>query len=288
MQYAIITNPVSGKMGIDQKRAALAKAAHILDAQIHGLDITTVGEFGQCARELATSCDVLVAAGGDGTFSDIINFVDTAETPIAYLPLGTGNAMRHALQYKGSLADIAIRIRDGQIHEYDLLECDGKKRAFMASVGMEATTIRLRDQCVARGGTGLKTYVRAAFTSYFGGYKRAVATITLDDETFVVENLLSLMVVKQPFYGFGMNVVPGARFDDRKLHILWINSGLLKCIIGVATAFTVGNRIGEYRTGQKLSVSLKRPLALQIDGNYAWDADTFVFTLLPNAMKIKC
>lgn len=141
MRYAIIINPVSGTMTVDQKRAALANVAEILDAEIHGLDAITADAFGQCAREVATSCDVLVTAGGDGTFSDIINSIDTAQTPIAYLPLGTGNAMRHALKYKGSLTDIAMRIRVGKIHEYDLVNCNEKRRAFMASVGIEGAII---------------------------------------------------------------------------------------------------------------------------------------------------
>ena len=126
MRYAIITNPVSGKMTVDQKRTVLANASKILDAKIYGLDTITTDDFSQCARELATHYDVLVTAGGDGTFSDIINSIDTAHTTIAYLPLGTGNAMRHALRYKGSLADIAMRIRDGKIHKYDLINCDKK------------------------------------------------------------------------------------------------------------------------------------------------------------------
>jgi len=29
-------------------------------------------------------------------------------------------------------------------------------------------------------------------------------------------------------------------------------------------------------------------LILQIDGNNAWDADNFSFTVMPNALKIKC
>lgn len=287
MRYAIITNPVSGKMTVDQKRTVLAKAAEILDAKIYGLDTITTDDFSQCARELTTHYDVLVTAGGDGTFSDIINSIDTAQTTIAYLPLGTGNAMRYALKYKGSLADIAMRIRDGKIHKYDLVNCDKKKCAFMASIGIEGTLIRLRNQYLAQGATGFKTYLRAAFNAYFREYKRAIATITVDDATFDTENLLSLMVVKQPYYGFGMDVVPEARFDDRKLHILCINSGLFKCTIGVVTAFTIGNRIGKYRTAHKLAVQLERPLILQIDGNYAWDADNFTFTVLPNALKIK-
>jgi len=287
MRYAIITNPVSGKMSVDQKRTVLANASKILDAKIYGLDTITKDDLGLCARELATYYDVLVTAGGDGTFSDIINSIDTAHTTIAYLPLGTGNAMRYALRYKGSLADIAMRIRDGKIYEYDLINCDEKKRAFMVSIGIEGALIRLRNKYLAQGATGFKTYLRAAFNAYFREYKRAIATITVDGAIFDTENLLSLMVVKQPYYGFGMNVVPRARFDDRKLHILCINSGLFNCTIGVVTAFTIGNRIGKYCTGQKISVQLKYPLILQIDGNYAWKSDVFSFTVMPNALKIK-
>ena len=288
MRYAIITNPVSGKMTADQKRAALAQAEEILDTEIHGLDTTTAEEFGQCARELATRCDVLVAAGGDGTFSDIINAIDTAHTSVGFLPLGTGNALGHALRYKGDLADIAVRIRKSEIREYDLINCDQKRRAFTSSVGIEGTIIRLRQHYLARGGTAFKTYFRAVLKSYFKNYERANAKITLDDDTFEVRNLLTLMVVKQPYYGFGMKVVPRARFDDRQLHILCVSSGLIKTAIGGTAAFIIGNRTGEYRTGRQLTVKLDRPLVLQTDGDEGWAADSFSFTILPKALKIKC
>jgi diacylglycerol kinase (ATP) len=288
MRYAIITNPVSGEMTVDQKRAALARAAEILDTEIHGLDSTTVEEFGQCARELASRCDVLVAAGGDGTFSDIINAIDTAQTPVAFLPLGTGNALGHALRYKGNLAAIAVRIRNGDIRQYDLIDCDQKRRAFTSSVGIEGAIIRLRQHYRARGGTGFKTYFRAVLKSYLKNYKRANANITVDEDTFEVRNLLTLMVVKQPYYGFGMKVVPRALFDDRQLHILCVNSGLIKTVIGGTAAFMTGNRTGEYRTGRQLKVKLDRPLVLQTDGDEGWASDSFSFTILPKALKIKC
>ena len=288
MRYSIITNPVSGTMTAEQKCAALAQAAEILDTQIHGLDTTTAEEFGQCARELASRCDVLVTAGGDGTFSDIINAIDTVQTPVGFLPLGTGNALGHALQYKGDLAEIAVRIKNSEIRQYDLINCDQKRRAFTSSVGIEGTIIRLRQHYLARGGTGFKTYFRAVLRSYFKNYQRASATITLDGDTFEVTNLLTLMVVKQPYYGFGMKVVPRARFDDRQLHILCVSSGLIKTVIGGTAAFIIGNRTGEYRTGLELSVNLDRPLVLQTDGDEGWAADSFSFTILPKALKIKC
>ena len=288
MHYAIIANPASGNKGIAQKYSVLVRAAEILNAGIHGLDTTTPEDFCQCARELANRCDILVIAGGDGTLSDIINAIDTAQKPVAFLPLGTGNAIQHALKYKGSLAEIAIRIRDGKIHQYDLINCQGKEHGFIFSVGIEGKIIQLRDEYLARGYTGFKTYLGSFISALFGKYKRTSAEITIDDTSFEMKNLLSLIIVKQPYYGFGMKVVPRARFDDRRLHILSINSRLFECAIGVATSFTGGNRIGQYRTGHQLDVKLERPLTLQIDGKQAWKAGAFTFTVLPKALHIKC
>ena len=288
MRYAIITNPASGKTSADQKRSILAEAAKVLDADIYGMDTTTVGEFRQCAHEVAHHCDVIVVAGGDGTLSDIINAVDTARIPLAYLPLGTGNAMKHALRYKGSLSDIARRIKNGKIHEYDLINCDDRVRAFTVSVGIEGEVIRLRNQYVLRGDVGLKAYVKAIVNSYFKKYKRADARIMIDGSLVKMGNILSLMVVKHPYYGFGMEVVPKARFDDRKLHLVCTNSGLFGAVISGISAFTIGNRAGQYYTGLQIDVSLDRALTMQYNGNEGWRSKRFNFKVLPRALKIKC
>lgn len=288
MRYAIITNPASGRMNADQRRSILAEPSKVLDAEIHGMDTTTVDEFSQCAKELVAGCDILVVAGGDGTLSDVINCFDTAHIPLAYLPLGTGNAMRYALHYKGDLSDIAMRIRGGKIREYDLINCDNRVRAFAVSIGIEGEVVRIRDQYVSRGGRGLKSYVKAAVNSYFRTYKRVDAGIVADGNLIHMKNLLSLMIVKHPYYGFGMKVVPKARFDDRKLHLVSINAGLCGAVIGGISAFTIGNRIGQYRDGLKVNVNLDRALTMQYDGNEGWKSERFRFNVLPKALKIKC
>jgi diacylglycerol kinase (ATP) len=288
MRYAIITNPASGRMTVEQRRSALKAAAAVLDAQVHGMDISTGEGLMERARELANDHDVIVVAGGDGTFSDVINAFDPSEKPVAFLPLGSGNAMRYALGYKGDLLRIADRIKRGSIQGFDLIDCDGKRRAVTATVGIEGTILQLRDRLLARGITGFRAYFHAMIAAYFRFYKCTHAEVTTDGFTFSVPNLLTLMVTKQPYYGYGMKIAPRARFTDRMLHVFWSDRSLLPTLYGVLTAFTIGNRSGHYRRSEKVELRLQSPLLLQTDGNRAWEADCFSFKILPKALKIKC
>ncbi len=287
MRYAIITNPSSGKMSKDKKLSLLAGPAKILGSEIYGLDATTTGDLCQCARQAASHCDVLIAAGGDGTLSDIINSVDISGKIIAYLPLGTGNSMAYALKYKGDLIDIANRIRNGNIHECDLIDCDGKRQAFMASVGIEGDITRLRGKYLGSGTSGFLAYLMAFSRSYFIKYRPTNATLYLNNKKIRIKNLLSFIVAKHPYYGFGMKVVPRAELDDSRLHIMCVKSNLIGTSLGLLTSFTVGNRAGLYYTGQKLRVCSEMSLSLQTDGNYAWVSNDFTFRVLPGAVRIK-
>jgi hypothetical protein len=64
-----------------------------------------------------------------------------------------------------------MRIKEGGIHRYDLIDCDGKRRAFMTSVGIEGTVAQLRNQYIARGATGIKAYIKSVIHAYFKTYK---------------------------------------------------------------------------------------------------------------------
>jgi diacylglycerol kinase family enzyme len=288
MHYAIIANPASGTASALRKRAMLEASARILNADIHGMDTRTADELAQCARNTAPHCDVLVVAGGDGTFSDIINAIDTLETPVAFLPLGTGNALSYALNYGGDLETIARRIKHGRVHRLDLLDCKQGKRGFMMSVGFEGMVVQLYRKYAGRGYGGFCAYVIAFLNAFFLKYRRTTACVTVDEETRTTENLLSFIIVKQPYYGFGMRVVPQAEFADGFVHTLAIDSGLPGCLLGAVTAFAGKNRIGHYVAGYRVNIRSEAPLPLQIDGDFISQADNFDFRPLPGALRIKC
>lgn len=287
IRYGIIANPVSGTLSMDQRRALLKQVASVLPAEVHGLDTGSTSELIQCARDQAERCDVLVVAGGDGTFSLVINAIDLAATTLAFLPFGTGNALTHTLRYRKGLLDVAARIRDGNIHACDLIDCDGRKKAFMASLGFDGTAIRLYERYRSLGYRGRNAYVRAGVRAFFREYRPIGGRIALDDDSRPVRRLLSLMVVKQPYFGMGLKAVPQARWNDGRLHTLMISSGLPGALAALLTGFTIGNRVGKYRCGEKLKVSLDEPLTLQIDGDLGWTSDRFNFRVLPGVLRLK-
>jgi diacylglycerol kinase family enzyme len=287
MRYSIITNPASGNLSLPRRRELLALAAGVLQAGVYGLDTTSKEEFLTCARDLAGKCDVLVVAGGDGSLSDIINAIDIRERPIAYIPLGSGNAMSYALHIHGSINEVATQIRVGRLHEFDLIQCDEKRLAYMVSIGLEGSVIKKRDEYRARGTSGFRAYLMAFLEAYVKDFKGVRASIAVAGRSLETGSLLSLMIMKQPYYGYGLKVMPGARLDDGRLHIRLLPTGVISSLVGGVTSLTVGNRAGSYLMGERVSVALERPLPMQADGDVAWTAKEFQFRVMAGALKMK-
>ncbi len=287
MQYAIIANPKSGGLTVDQKQIRLKTASRILNAKIHGLDTTSAAELTACAVELNKQCDVLVVAGGDGTLSDIINAIYPDRLSLAYLPFGTGNAIRRTLAYRGGIGDIARRIRNGRPHHYDLILCDKNRLSFLASVGIDGTAVKLWTRYRQQGYSPKKAYFLASTRAWIKVYRPGRICLTIDETEITIKKLLSLIVVPQPFFGLGMKVAPKAKWDDGRLHICGIPSGWWNTALAITTSFTIGNRAGIYKTGRKAVVQSEKPLTLQVDGDPGWESDTFLFEVLPGVLRMQ-
>jgi len=286
MRYAILANPSSGGIPAERKRLLLRDAAIILDAKVHGLDVRTPEEFKECAIRAARECDILVGAGGDGTLSMLVNAIDRGTTPVGFIPLGTGNAMRHALRLKGNIEAISRKIRDAPVRHFDLVECRGMV-GFSASIGIESGVLRMRKRYQKLNKIGFCAYLFAVLAAYPGKHKRVSGTLEVDGVESKLQQVLTLLVVKHPYHGFRMKVVPEAKLDDGKLHILTVNSGFWKSLFWGTASFVSSNRIGHYQTGMRVKAMLDRPHFLQADGEEWWEAQEFRFKVLQRAIMMK-
>jgi len=95
---------------------------------------------GDCERitaQMAAGCDLLVCAGGDGTFSEMVNgLIKTGlDIPIGYIPCGSTNDFANALHLSKNILQAARDIVEGQPRHYDIGQFGSRYFTYVASFG---------------------------------------------------------------------------------------------------------------------------------------------------------
>jgi diacylglycerol kinase family enzyme len=284
----MLVNPAAGGTNAARKARTLQAVKDILgDCEIRGLDTQSREEFLRCGADLAREAEVLIIAGGDGSFSDAINSLGE-DTVFSYLPLGSGCALGYALELPPQLTRAARKIKEGRLRCLDLILCDGQRKAFMSSVGIEGDIINRREVLRQSGFTGPQAYAMATFGSFFADLERSDMSILLDGQELLVPGAVTVIVTKIPYYGYKMKVVPNAVFDDGCLHLLAINSSWGEIVQSMASAFLNENRLGIYRKACEIQITMQRERYAQIDGNIYRRGTSFHFKILPKVLKMWC
>ncbi|MGB5217312.1 MAG: diacylglycerol kinase family protein [Smithella sp.] len=287
MKYGIIANPVSGKRSLDEKQKILNEVAGILkDATIAGLDTKSPEEFSRCAQELSRKVKILLVAGGDGTFSLVMNSV-SRDVPLGFLPFGSGDVLRHTFNLPRCPKENARSILTAKEHFIDAICCDGKTKALFASIGIEGSILLERNKYLINDLLGFTAYGLSTLKVLFDGYINADLRILMDGQEVTTSSSLTAVITKLPYYGYGFKVVPQARYDDGYLHLLILDSGPFGALYALATALMGGNRIGDYYKARDIHITTSTEQFLQRNGDPEKEKRTqFSFKILPKELKI--
>ncbi|MCW5877120.1 MAG: diacylglycerol kinase family lipid kinase [Anaerolineales bacterium] len=155
MPAKLILNPYAARWGAGQRQAAAETALRAA-----GVDFETVlsdapGHCTQLAVEAARQgFDPIIAGGGDGTISEIVNGILAAKPDkpprLGILPLGTANDTAVNLKLPEDLEAAATVIAGGRTRQIDLCEVNGRYFINNAGLGLEpyVTTIQQRIKAV--------------------------------------------------------------------------------------------------------------------------------------------
>ena len=177
------------------------------------------------AREMANSgSEFIIAVGGDGTCNEVINGIMSASNRnvvFGILPNGTGNDFHRMLGNYDS--DIFLEgLQNGQSREIDLCEItqNGNKTHALniAGIGFDGHVIKLltrqRKKWNMKGKFSYATAIARAFFSY------TKPTVRIVSGEFSYEGkMLLLAVCNGSTFGHGLQIQPGALFDDGLLSI---------------------------------------------------------------------
>lgn len=246
-----------------------------------------------------TGCRCLVAVGGDGTVSALVN--EIPRVPITVLPTGTENLFARHFHLSRDPLQTAATAALGRPIRTDLGQSPGRRFTLMAGFGFDADVVTRHHAARVRGGTARTThramYVEPVLRSSLG-YKFPPITVTCHDPTTgLAETLMgtTVFVFNLPRYALGLPFAPTALGDDglldvvvfrdpgpfRALHYLWL----------VVLGLHLSRPDVEHRQVRRAEISSASLVPVQLDGDPAGyvngsPGSSWITQVLPGAIDV--
>ena len=132
-----VMNPYAG-----MRKGAKALADIIAIFNRAGYEVITYmtagpGDGRPIVAKQASQVDLVVCAGGDGTFNETVNglLASGCDTPVGYIPCGSTNDFASSLQLQTNPVKAAQAIVDGDVTRYDIGKFGDRYFSYVASFG---------------------------------------------------------------------------------------------------------------------------------------------------------
>jgi diacylglycerol kinase family enzyme len=277
-------------------------------------------------RAAGEGWDALLVLSGDGTINEVVNGLMDKATIRAGQPAASGTQPAEPAEPAGQLpaigaipggnanvftrdlgvpADpvaavqvIAARLGAGTTRTIGLGLAGDRYFTFNAGLGWDAEVVRGVEEERAQGrpaSTGL--YMRTALRQYYRHTDRRhpELTVTAADGTHIDPVALAIISNTTPWSYAGQRPVsptPAASFDAG------LDAFLLRRLRTISTVNALrqmARRTGQPLTGKhvvnlhdqtEITVRSRKPVALQVDGDYLGDAESVTFRSVPDALRV--
>ena len=269
----LISNPTA-KRASDRKIAQASRYLMSKGYKVEVLFTEKKGNAESLAREAIRELpSLIIAAGGDGTFNEVINGIAGSEIPMAILPLGTTNVLAKEIgipeDVKGameiavtgttktiSLGKIAITRPSSLVSRYFVL---------MAGIGFDGEAVfGINETFKKISGKGAYIFSGLKVLPVFNPHE---LTFNIDGKTY---SGYSAIISKTAKYGGDFKITPDARLTDPTLYICLFKGkkrlDVLRYVFGIATGNHLRFKDVEYLKAKK--VQIDGNAHIQIDGDY--------------------
>lgn len=248
----------------------------------------------------------IVALGGDGTVSEIMNGItDFENVKFGYIPTGSSNDFARGLglptKFKKALETVLYSKKTIDI-DVGVMDYAGQTRKFGVSCGMgfdasvctEAYSSPIKD-FLNRMHLGFLTYAVIAFKNIFT-YKCQKVTVTFDDkESRTYDRCLFVSAMNQPCEGGALRLAPHATAYDGYLDIFVLNTDnkpkvLLffpLAFIGWENGLTHFDEVDIVRC-KKVHIKSDVPIPVHRDGEGCKEQTEITVSLQTKKLKVVC
>ncbi len=244
----------------------------------------------QARREIEAGCDLIIAAGGDGTVNEVANGMLHSNVPLAILPGGTANVLAREMRLPIHLERAAAAItnfRPCRIAAGSLQTPGSERRIFlcMAGAGLDA-------EIVARLNLNLKLRI-GKFAYYLAGFGHVFRPlqefeVLVDGKPFQASFALISRVRN---YGGDLEIARGASLLRNDFEVVLfrgtISARYLPYLVGVALRQV--HRLNGCTVVRGYSVTCRAAsgsqIAVQVDGELAAQLP-FKAEIVPDALTL--
>ena len=269
----LINNP-EAKKSSERKIMLASRFLELRGYKVEVFFTTHRGHAENIARKaLDKSPSLIIAAGGDGTFNEVINGIAGSEAPMAILPLGTTNVLAKELgipeNVEGAM-EIAVGrtpkpVSLGKIVITRHSSLVTRHFCLMAGIGFDGEAVFGINEAFKKFSgkgayiyNGIKTLCR---------FDPGELTFDVDGKSY---SGFSAIVGKASRYGGNFRVTPDARLTDPALYICIFKGkkrlDIFRYVVGVATGSHLGFKDVEYLKAEKIQIDGKAHI--QLDGDY--------------------
>ncbi len=282
----IILNPLAGQA---EHITALHRARALWEA--HGWEVEWrateyAGHAVELAREAAaTGCDLVVAAGGDGTVNEVVNGIAGTRTALAALPFGTGNVWIRELKLPLRPEAAAAALLEGAPYPLDLGLAGERYFLLMAGVGFDAAVTRSTQPALKRR-FGIMAYIFQALA--MARDARGTRTRIELDGRAIKGHVLMVVIGNSRLYGGLVQITHHANVTDGLLDVAVIKGQDARSApIHLLSIFLRRHHFNPdllYYRAREIVVSGSAPLDVQVDGDPV-GVTPMTFKVVPGALQ---
>lgn len=286
----LICNPTAKKAS----GRKIVKASHSLESRGYAVEVLFTERKGHAenlAREaVKESPSLIIAAGGDGTFNEVVNGMAGSEVPMAILPLGTTNVLAKELGVPEdieSALEVALKnapktVSLGKIaitHHTSLVT---RYFCLMAGIGFDGEAVLGVNETLKKfSGKGAYVYSGIKTLSRF---KPNELFFTIDGKTY---SGYTAIIGKAAKYGGDYRITPDARLPDPFLYVCLFKGKSRLDVIRYVFGIVIGRhlRFKDVEYMKATTVEVEGSAHIQIDGDYFGKTPVKV-EIVPNIVRL--
>lgn len=242
------------------------------------------------AKSKSKNFDVIVACGGDGTISQIINGLAQSDTVLGVLPIGSGNDFVKSLGLNKALPECLKIIHQNHITDIDLIKYEGD------ADGWCANTIGMGVDGWANYYAHQTSWIKGRLQYYWGALRAILhfrgSKMDIRSQEFSKKNdVMMATICNGKWEGGSFLVAPDADMNDGKIDVLCIEKVPAISLIVYLLSFRWGpakwmRGVKTFRT-KNIELKSSAPVAVHRDGEHlGTDIRHLKFTIEQNALRV--